>query len=93
MTRPPSRPLIEIAAPTTSPDALSLASADNAPGFARSVCKARFRSKPVAVWSIAAIASTLAQQAATVTSTSALTHPLSALASATRRLVIWFVTP
>ena len=33
MTRPPSRPTIEIAAPTTSPDALSLASADNAPGF------------------------------------------------------------
>ena len=54
----PSRPTMEIAAPTTSPDALSRASADNAPGFARSVCKARFRSNPVAVWSIAAIAST-----------------------------------
>ena len=62
MTRPPSRPTIETAAPTTSPDALSRASADKAPGFARSVCRARFRSNPVAAWSIAAIASMSAAQ-------------------------------
>ena len=80
-------------APTTSPDALSRASADNAPGFARSVCRARFRSNPVAFPSIAAIASTSAEQQLLRMSTSALTHPLSLPVSATRKDVIWFVTP
>ena len=39
-------PTIEIAAPTTSPEALSRASADKAPGFARSVRQGPFPIQP-----------------------------------------------
>ena len=93
MTLTPSRPTMEIAAPTTSPDALSRAIAESAPSLSRSVCRARFRSKPVACSSIAATASKSAEQQLLRISTSALTQPLSLLASPTRRLVTLFVTP